>query len=236
MNKKSIIITGGTKGIGKAIINKFASNGYNIITCSRSLKDLKKLKSEIEKKYESTTVHIYQVDLSLKTEVEKFIIFINEQVEILEVLINNTGIFIPGKIHNEEKGNLELMIQTNLYSAYYLTRGVIQSMINKKSGHIFNICSVASIIAYPNGGSYSISKYALYGMTKCLREEMKEYGIRVTAVLPGATLTASWNGIDLPENRLMLPEDVAKAIWSANIMSPNSVVEEIVIRPQLGDL
>jgi len=236
MNKKSIVVTGGTKGIGKAIIEKFASKGFNIITCSRSLEDLERLKIEIEAENESTTVHIFNADLSKKEEVENFSSFVNEQAEILEVLVNNTGIFISGQIHKEEDGNLELMMRTNLYSAYYLTQGVIRSMINRKFGHIFNMCSVASIIAYPNGGSYSISKYALYGMTKCLREEMKGHGVRVTAIVPGATLTASWDGVELPENRLMKPEDVAEAVWSANNMSSNSVVEEIVIRPQLGDL
>jgi len=236
MNKKAIAVTGGTKGIGRAIIEKFASQGFNIITCSRNLDELETLKSTIESKYTSVTVHISKADLSKKQETEKFAAFVNQQAEIVEVLVNNTGTFIPGQIHNEDEGNLELMMETNLYSAYHLTRGVIPSMMKRKSGTIFNICSVASIMAYPNGGSYSISKYAMYGMTKCLREEMKEHGIRVTAILPGATLTASWDGVDLPADRFGKPEDVADSIWSTYSMSPNSVVEEIVIRPQLGDL
>jgi len=103
-------------------------------------------------------------------------------------------------------------METNLYSAYYLTRALIGNMIKRKYGHIFNICSIASLQAYPTGGSYTISKFALYGMTKALREEMKKHGIRVTAVLPGATLTSSWDGVDLPPGRLMKPEDIADAI------------------------
>ena len=98
------------------------------------------------------------------------------------------------------------------------------------------MCSVASIAAYPNGGSYSISKFALYGMSKVLREELKPHGIRVVSVLPGATLTASWTGTDLPPDRFMKPEDVADAVWGAYSLSRNSVVEDIVIRPQLGDI
>lgn len=236
MNKKSVVVTGGTKGIGYAIINTFASEGFNIITCSRNLKELESLKSEIQNNYMDIVVHVLETDLSKKNEVEKFIKFINGQKESVEVLVNNTGTFIPGQIHSEEDGNLEMMMQTNLYSAYHLTRGVVQKMMSKGSGYVFNMCSVASIMAYPNGGSYSISKYALYGMTKCLREEMKEHGIRVSAILPGATLTASWDGVDLPSDRFIKPEDIAEAVWSAYSMSPNSVVEEIVIRPQLGDL
>ncbi len=128
------------------------------------------------------------------------------------------------------------MINIHVYSAYYLTRQLIAGMIEHKDGYIFNMCSIASIIAYPNGGSYSVAKFALYGMTKVLREEMKTHGIRVTAILPGATLTASWEGVDLPAERFSKPDDVAQAVYGAYHMSRQSVVEEIIIRPQLGDL
>lgn len=73
-------------------------------------------------------------------------------------------------------------------------------------------------------------------MTKVLREEMKSFGVKVTAIMPGATLTSSWEGTDLPEDRFMKANDVAHAVWHAYAMSPRSVVEEIVIRPQLGDI
>jgi short-subunit dehydrogenase len=98
------------------------------------------------------------------------------------------------------------------------------------------MCSIASIKAYPNGGSYAISKFALLGFSKVLREELKEFNIRVTAVLPGATRTASWDGVDLPEDRFMRAEDVAETVFSAYSISERSVVEEIIIRPQLGDI
>jgi short-subunit dehydrogenase len=98
------------------------------------------------------------------------------------------------------------------------------------------MCSIASIKAYPNGGSYAISKFALLGFSKVLREELKEFNVRVTAVLPGATRTASWDGVDLPEDRFMRAEDVAETVFSAYSLSERSVVEEIIIRPQLGDI
>jgi short-subunit dehydrogenase len=105
-----------------------------------------------------------------------------------------------------------------------------------RRGHVFNMCSIASIKAYPNGGSYAISKFALLGFSKVLREELKEFNVRVTAVLPGATRTASWDGVDLPEDRFMRAEDVAETVFSAYSISERSVVEEIIIRPQLGDI
>jgi NAD(P)-dependent dehydrogenase (short-subunit alcohol dehydrogenase family) len=91
-------------------------------------------------------------------------------------------------------------------------------------------------MAYANGGSYSISKFAMYGMSKVLREEMKSFGVKVTSVMPGATLTASWEGADIPPERFVKPEDVAIMVLSTYLLSDRAVVEDLVIRPQLGDL
>ncbi|MBX2843590.1 MAG: SDR family oxidoreductase, partial [Flammeovirgaceae bacterium] len=165
-----------------------------------------------------------------------FIDFVKRIGEKPQILVNNTGTFIPGSIHDEPEGQLRKMIETNLYSAYDITRGLVGEMISEKSGHIFNICSIASITAYANGGSYAISKHAMHGFSKCLREEMKEHNVRVTAILPGATLTASWEGVELPPERFSKPEDVAEIVYSVYNISKNSVVEDIIIRPQLGDL
>ena len=98
------------------------------------------------------------------------------------------------------------------------------------------MCSTASTSAYTNGGSYSISKYALLGFTKNLRQELKTEGIKVTAIMPGATWSDSWAGFDAPEERLMQARDIAEAVVAALRMSAAAVVEEIVLRPQLGDL
>ncbi|HEY9116397.1 MAG TPA: SDR family oxidoreductase, partial [Roseivirga sp.] len=134
------------------------------------------------------------------------------------------------------EGNLEQMIETNLYSAYHLTRALLGGMKERKDGHIFTTGSIAGFTAYANGGSYAISKFALLGFTKCLREELKEFGIRVTSILPGATYTASWEGVDLPKSRFMRAQDIAEAIYACHALSKQTVVEEIVLRPQLGDI
>jgi short-subunit dehydrogenase len=109
-------------------------------------------------------------------------------------------------------------------------------MIKQKSGHIFNICSIASLNAYANGGAYSISKFALLGFSKNLREEMKPNGIKVTAVLPGATMSASWKGASIDPNRIMEANDIATMVYAASQLSAQAVVEDIILRPQLGDL
>ena len=232
---KSILVTGGTKGIGKAIIHRFAKEGFDIATCSRNQEDLRRLKEELESKFPKIKVIAEVADLSQKDQVNAFASKVQAEFQP-DVLVNNTGLFLPGAIHDEPEGNFELMMHTNLFSAYYLTRIFIGEMIQRKSGHIFSIGSIAGTTAYPNGGSYAISKWAMLGMTKCLREEMKPHQVKVTSILPGATYTASWEGVDLPIERFMKPEDVAESVWAAYNLSPQSVVEEIVIRPQLGDI
>jgi short-subunit dehydrogenase len=98
------------------------------------------------------------------------------------------------------------------------------------------MCSIASLKAYPNGGAYSISKFALAGFSKNLREEMKPFGIKVTAVYPGAAYTDSWAGSGVDPVRIMEADDIASMIYAASLLSPQACVEDIVLRPQLGDL
>ena len=109
-------------------------------------------------------------------------------------------------------------------------------MMANKKGHIFNICSIASLHAYKNGGAYSISKHALLGFSRNLREELKPYNIKVSAVMPGAAYTASWEGAGVDPSRLMEAADIAVMIEAASRLSPQACVEEIILRPQLGDL
>jgi len=233
---KLIVVTGGTKGIGRAIIEKFVSHNFDVATCSRNKFELESLRSTLQRLNPVSNIYIQQADMSDKDQVKTFCEFVKKIQQPLDVLVNNAGYFLPGEIVSEPEGTLESMIHANVYSAYYTTRGLAPKMIEKRSGHIFNICSIASIKAYPNGGSYAISKFALLGFSKCLREELKQFEIRVTAVMPGATKTASWEGVNIPTERFMKVEDVAETIYAAYSLSGRSVVEEIIIRPQLGDI
>ncbi|HEX8331803.1 MAG TPA: SDR family oxidoreductase [Segetibacter sp.] len=231
----NIVITGATKGIGFAIAEKFASDGFNLIVCARSADELKNMADEFMRKH-AVDVKWRAVDMSVKTDVHQFGNWIIKQGITPDIIVNNAGNFIPGSVHNEEDGVLESMISVNLYSAYHLTRTLLPKMMEAKKGHIFNMCSIASLNAYANGGSYSISKFALLGFSKNLREEMKPHGIKVTAVCPGATMSNSWDGFDIDPNRIMEANDIAEMVFAASKLSPMAVVEDIILRPQLGDL
>ena len=232
----NVVITGASKGFGKAIAEKFASEAHNLYVCSRNPVALYKAVDDIMTRFPGITVKAKPFDLSKKDQAKEFGKWILDAGVSIDVLVNNAGLFIPGSVHNEEEGTLEKMIEVNLYSAYHLTRSLIGKMMKQKSGHIFNMCSIASLQAYNNGGAYSISKFALAGFSKNLREEMKPYGIKVTTVFPGAALTDSWAGSDIEPNRIMEAADIAKMIYACTELSLQACPEDIIIRPQLGDL
>ena len=232
---KTAVISGATKGIGLAIAHAFAKIGFDLAVCARSQDDLDKLVDAFAKDYPGSKVVVYSADLSKIDKVKEFANFVKKSFGQVHVLVNNTGVFVPGDILSEPEGTLESQIETNLYSAYYLTRELISAI--PKHGHIFNMASIASFMAYPGGGSYTISKFAMLGFSKVLREELKEQYIKVTSVMPGATWSNSWQGDNLPPyERLMPAEDIASMIVACWQLGPSSVVEELVVRPQLGDL
>ncbi len=232
----NIIITGASRGIGKAIAVRFVKEGWNAAICSLHAHRILKAEEELRALNPEVRILAKAVDVREKEAVVSFAQQVAHTFGAVDVLVNNAGIFIPGSIHEEEEGALENTMASNLFSAYHLTRALLGGMKSRKQGHIFNICSTASLRAYPNGGSYSISKFALLGFSKNLREELKPFNIKTTAVCPGPTLTDSWAGYDGPAERMMRPEDVAEVVWNAANLSSQTVVEDIVMRPIAGDI
>lgn len=235
MNKIAVI-TGATKGLGRSIAEVFAKNKFDVFVCARTMADLESMKIDWSGQFPDSELHVFQADLSKKSDVLQFADFIKSRTARLDVLVNNAGLFLPGSVADEQTGTLETLMETNVYSAYHLTRSLLPMMKNRSSGHIFNMCSIASLQAYPHGGAYTITKFALLGFSKSLRNDLKNTGIRVTSVLPGATWSDSWAGVELPAERLMQADDIAKTVWAAYSLSDSAVMEEVILRPQLGDL
>jgi short-subunit dehydrogenase len=232
----TIIITGASRGIGRAIAGRFAAGGYDLYLCSRNAEALDRAREELSALYPSVRIKAKAFDLSEKEQARQFGQWVLDAGVCPDILVNNAGHFMPGSVYGERDGVLEKMIGINLYSAYHLTRTLLPGMIARKKGHIFNICSVASLQSYPNGGSYSISKFALSGFSKNLRDEMKPHGIKVTGLYPGAVFTDSWAGSGIDPQRIMEAGDIAELVYAASSLSPQATVEEILLRPQLGDL
>jgi short-subunit dehydrogenase len=232
---RNIIITGASRGLGYAIAEIFAENGNNLLLTSLNEGRLNQGVEELQTKYKGIMVKAKPFDLGKKEQAMAFGEWCLKNGSP-DVLVNNAGSFAGSNVHNEEDGALEEMIETNLYSAYHLTRVIVPAMIEKKSGHIFNMSSIAGLKAYPNGGSYSISKFAMRGFSINLRDELKPYNIKVTTVFPGAAYTDSWAMSGLERKRFMEASDIAKMVYAASQLSPQACVEEIILRPQLGDI
>jgi short-subunit dehydrogenase len=232
----NIIITGASRGLGYTLTESFAKEGHNLYLTARNEVSLYHALESLMGRFPDQQIRAKAFDLSLKEGAIGFGNWILDQHADVDILINNAGNFIPGSIYNEPDGTLEKMLGINLFSAYHLTRVLLPAMMKRKSGHIFNLCSIAAFAAYPNGGSYSISKFALSGFSKNLREEMKPYGIKVTGIYPGAIYTDSWSGSGVDPNRIMKPSDIAETILQITKLSPQALVEDLVIRPLLGDL
>lgn len=230
------VITGATQGIGKAVAEKFLQEGFNVAICARNNTQLQAVKVQWQAQFPQASIIAVPADLSKKEAVKSFAEKVLKTFESIDVLVNNAGLFFPGKLAEEPAGQLEQLIETNLYSAYHLTRALLPEMKLCKAGHIFNLCSVASLRAYENGGAYSISKYALYGFSENLRFELMDYNIKVTSVIPGATWSNSWAMSGLPEERFMQPADIATMIWAAYQLSPQANLDSFVMRPLKGDI
>lgn len=234
MKKKYALVTGGTKGIGRSIVEIFAKHKYNIITCARDLGELKKLNRELENAY-GIEVLFSNADLSQKKDCKRFTSLVQDTVPHINIMVNNAGIFDPQPMLSEKDEVFEDTFQANVFAPYYITKDLF-SLVEKVNGHIFNMASIASKKPFDNCASYVASKFALHGLTLSLREIAKTKNVKVTSVLPGATFTASWAGTNIDPERILNPDAVAEAIFACAQLKGNAVVEEITIRPQLGDL
>lgn len=223
------IITGGTKGIGKAIAIKLAEHGYNLAICARNRQELDSFSAEL--KYTGVKVLSWQADCSIKNEVYSFCNAITEQMSTIDVLVNNAGIYLPGSLLDEADDKLEEHLNLNLKAAYYLSKYFGKIMREQRSGHIFNICSIASKAVVENAGSYSVTKSALLSLNDVLRQELSKYNVKVTAILPGSTLTSSWEGTQIPAERFVQPEDIASSLYTILKLSKGVNVDEIVLKP-----
>ena len=230
----NVLITGATKGIGKAVALNMAANGHHLALCARNGNDLAQLKEEIIHQYPAVHVFIKTTNCVIKEEVYAFADEALVQYKQIDVLVNNVGVFNPGFLLDEEDNILENDMKINLYCAYYLYKKLAPIMRERKNGFIFNMCSVASTTSIINAGSYCVTKAALLSLNNIMREEMMPHHVKVTAILPGSTLTNSWEGTSISSDEFIKPEDVALAIDQIMKMSFGANVDQVVIMPIHG--
>jgi len=223
------IITGATKGIGKAIALKLANQGYNLAICARTAQDLDVLQQELQ--HIEVKIFTMVADCANKVEVMAFCDFATQSLDKIDVLINNAGTFIPGSMLDESDAVFEIQQNINVNAAYYLSKYFGKIMRKQLFGHIFNICSVASIETIENAGSYCVTKAAMLSLNNVLRKELAQYNVKVTAILPGSTFTSSWEGTDLPPSQFVQSEDIANSLYSILNLSAGANVDELILKP-----
>lgn len=221
--------------MGKGMAEKFLAGGHEVLISARDQSKLDSICQAFQLSYPGARCLGKAADVTKPEQVKAFGKWCLEQGEP-DILINNAGIFEPGKLLDQSDGLLEDQLAVNLYSAYHLTRVIAPAMVKRGQGHIINICSIAGQRPYAHGGAYSISKYALNGFSQNLREELKPTGVKVTTVYPGAVLTDSWGDYDNSQHRIMEVSDIAQLVYQATQLSVGACVEEILVRPRLGDL
>ncbi|MCQ6960179.1 SDR family oxidoreductase [Mucilaginibacter aquariorum] len=233
---KNALITAATKGIGRAVSIAFAKQGINLSICSRNEQDLSDFKQELQSINPKITVVTMVTDCSNRDELKNFASFTEKKLGFVGIIVNNVGMYKHVSILNDSEDSFQKQINTNLMPAYELYRFFGKSMVSVGEGHIFNICSVAAINPIAEAGVYSVTKYALLGLNKVMRLEMQGHGVKVTAVIPGSTLTDSWKGVEVDKNTMVLPEDVASAIVNILSMSAGANVDELIIKPAPGQI
>jgi len=223
------VITGASKGIGKAIALKLAQQGYNLAICARNEAELHEFATELQ--VFNVSILVLVVDCSEKEQVISFFNQVQLEMGNVDVLVNNVGVFLPGNLLDEPDEIFEKQQQLNLNSAYYLSKNFGKMMREAKSGHIFNICSIASLQVIENAGSYTVTKTAMLSLNNVLRKALAEFNVKVTAILPGSTLTDSWKGTTIPKETFVQPEDIANSLYSILGLSSGVNVDEIVLTP-----
>lgn len=238
---KIVLVTGATAGFGEAIAHEFAKNNYNIIITGRRGDRLTKLKTELEKKY-SINVLDLQFDVSKKAETDKALLSMDTRWQNIDVLVNNAGLASGmGPVQDGDSEDWDKMIDTNVKGLLYVTRCIAPMMIKSKKGHIINIGSIAGKEVYANGNVYCASKHAVDALTKAMRIDMIQHGIRVTGVCPGMAETefsivrfhgdaekakSVYKGFDA-----LTAQDIADVVYYAASRPDHVNISDIVITP-----
>ncbi|WCT11370.1 SDR family oxidoreductase [Mucilaginibacter jinjuensis] len=233
---KNALITGATKGMGRAIAFAFAKQGLNLAICSRNIKDLEQIKAELQSINQQISIVTVQADASKKEQLLNFAQKAEAELGQIHVIVNNVGIYQPTSIMDDAEDTFDVLMNANLRPAYELYRYFGKKLAAAKDGHIFNICSIAAITPVIEAGTYTVTKAATLSLSNIMRLEMQQYGVKVTSVIPGSTLTSSWDGMAVDANKMVLPEDIASGVIAIYNMSAGANVNEITITPVFGQI
>lgn len=226
---KVAIITGATRGIGLAIAHRLANLGAKLSICARDPRGLARAANELRP--DSAGVFAAPVDLTCADQIVTFVAHTEKSIGSPELLVNNAGIGYFGPTHEASEQNWDSVLDTNLKSVFLMSKAVAPAMIERRGGHIINIASLAGKNAFRGGGIYCASKWGLLGLTECMAEDLRQYGIRVSAICPGSVATDFSPHAGKDTTKMLQPEDIAHAVEMILRQAPQSFISEVLMRP-----
>jgi 3-hydroxy acid dehydrogenase/malonic semialdehyde reductase len=238
---KTALITGATAGIGRATAYQFGANGYRLILTGRRMERLVEIQKDLKQKFNTDSL-LLNFDIRKNEEVVEAINSLDSTWKNINVLVNNAGLAVGlNKFQDGELDDWERMIDTNIKGLLYITRAISPGMIERKQGHIINVGSIAGRETYPFGNVYCATKHAVDSLSKAMRIDMVEFGIKVTQIAPGAVETEFSNvrfkGDDERADKVyegfepLRAEDVADAIYYCASLPAHVNINDLLIMP-----
>ena len=226
---KSAIVTGASRGIGLAIAKGLAKMGAKLSICARDPQRLEASANELRR--DAASVFAAQVDVTRADQIATFVAHTEKNVGSPEILVNNAGIGYFGPTHEASEQNWDSVLDSNLKSVFLMSQAVAPGMIKRRAGHIINIASLAGKNAFRGGGIYCASKWGLLGLTECMAEDLREYGIRVSAICPGSVATDFSPHAGKDTSKILQPDDIAHAVEMIVTQTPQSFISQVLMRP-----
>lgn len=222
------LVTGGSRGIGRAVAHRLAKLGAAVSICGRDRAALQGSAASLEKLWARSFFHV--TDVTQSKQVSGLVAKTEAALGPITILVNNAGIGLFGPAHEKAEADWDRLLDTNLKSVFLVSRAVVPSMIRRGSGDIINISSLAGRNTFAGGGIYCASKWGLLGLSGCMMEDLREHGIRVSVICPGSVATEFSGRRRKDASKALRPEDVALAVEAIVTQRPGSLLSEIHLR------
>jgi 3-oxoacyl-[acyl-carrier protein] reductase len=226
---KVALVTGASKGIGFAIARSLGRIGAKVALCARDSNRLDHAAKEL--KSAGISALAIRADVTRGDEIASLVRKTEDSLGPIEILVNNAGIGRFAPVQSATEADWDSMLDTNLKAVFLLSKLIAPGMIQRGSGHIINIASLAGKNAFAGGGIYCASKWGLLGLTQCMAEDLRPHGIRVCAICPGSVATEFSQPGSKDPKKMLQPEDVAHAVETIVTQAPQSFISEVLLRP-----
>ena len=223
------MVTGASRGIGLAIAHRLGQMGARVALCARDAKALEQTAAGLRR--EGIETLAVAADLTRAGEITALVERVRSAFGLLDILVNNAGIGVFRPVQETTEADWDAVFDTNLKAVFLLSRAVAPEMIRRRTGHIINISSLAGKNAFAGGAVYCASKWGLLGLTGCMAEDLRGYGIRVSAICPGTVATEFSSHAGKDPAKMLRPEDVAHAVAALVTQAPQSFISEVLLRP-----